>query len=108
MEHNHAHGHHCECSQEIKTENLAVLYNLYSRIDLQNLECLNESIENSGKSVFRPWDERLDREKVIHMFLYLDIDSKMLFPLSMLRVMQMKSCCLTFRRCNITTRRLSY
>ena len=66
MEHNHVHGDHCECSQEIKTENLAVLYNLYSKIDLQNLECLNESIENSGKNVFRPWDERLDRDKVFN------------------------------------------
>lgn len=69
MEHNHAHGHHCECGQETKIENLAVLYNLYSKIDMENLECLNETIENSGKSVFRPWDQRLDSTKVISSVL---------------------------------------
>ncbi|XP_046441137.1 PITH domain-containing protein 1-like [Daphnia pulex] len=75
MAHNHVHGHHCECSQETKTDDLAVLYNLYSRIDLHNLECLNESIENSGKSVFRPWDERLDSDR----FVESDADEELLF-----------------------------
>ena len=116
MEHNHVHGDHCECSQEIKTENLAVLYNLYSKIDLQNLECLNESIENSGKSVFRPWDERLDGDKVFNSLLlscshrfYYRFKICIFFPLSLSRVMLTKNCYLIFRRwCNITTRWFSY
>jgi hypothetical protein len=82
MAHNHVHGHHCECSQETKTDDLAVLYNLYSRIDLHNLECLNESIENSGKSVFRPWDERLDSDRVILTFSPIyKLSLKCCFPL---------------------------
>ena len=63
---------HCGCSQEVKTENLAVLYNLYSRIDKQNLECLNEVQENSGRDVFRPWDERLLKDHVSVMILTKD------------------------------------
>ncbi|XP_057377301.1 PITH domain-containing protein GA19395-like [Daphnia carinata] len=75
MEHNHLHGHHCECGQETKTENLAELYNLYSKIDMENLECLNEAVENSAKSVFRPWDQRLDSTK----FVESDADEELLF-----------------------------
>ena len=67
----HKHGDNCGCSQEIKTESMSVLYNLYSRIDLHNLECLNESRENSGKLVFRPWDQRLDRDKVRKRIFFL-------------------------------------
>ena len=61
----HKHSSNCGCSEETKIENLATLYNLYSKIDTFNLECLNEREENSGKTVFRPWDKRLDREKVM-------------------------------------------
>lgn len=61
----HKHGAHCGCSEEVKTDDFAVLYTLYSKIEMQNLECLNESIENSGKLVFRPWNERHEREKVL-------------------------------------------
>ena len=40
-------------------------WNLNSRIDLQNLQCLNEEVDGSCKKVFRSWDERLSREHVI-------------------------------------------
>ena len=60
----HKHGEGCGCSHESKTEDMAVLYNLYSKIEKDNLECLNESQEGSGKLVFRPWDERMLKDKV--------------------------------------------
>ena len=37
---------------------------LYQKIDTEKLQCLNEAEEGSGKKVFRPWDERLDKSKV--------------------------------------------
>lgn len=61
---NHKHGANCGCSNEVGVDSIGVLYNLYSRIDLENLECLNESKENSGKLCFRPWEQRNDKDKV--------------------------------------------
>ncbi len=39
-------------------------WNLNSRIDLENLQCLNEEVDGSCKKLFRSWDERLSREHV--------------------------------------------
>ena len=39
-------------------------YSLYKKIDIEKVQCLNESEEGAGKFVFKPWDERLDRTKV--------------------------------------------
>ena len=41
------------------------LNSLYQKIDTEKLECLNESEEGSGKTVFKAWDDRLDKTKVI-------------------------------------------
>ena len=62
---NHLHSSNCGCSSEISTDNLASLYNLYSKINKEAVECLNENVEDSGKEVFRPWDQRLLKDKVI-------------------------------------------
>ena len=37
---------------------------LYQKIDMERLECLNESEEGSGKTVFKAWDDRQDKTKV--------------------------------------------
>ncbi len=37
---------------------------LYKKIDVEKVQCLNESEEGTGKTVFKPWDERLNRAKV--------------------------------------------
>lgn len=65
-DHNHSHsGSCCHGSEDVEdASNLGVLYSLYSKIDLQNLTTLNESVENSGKKVFRSWDDRLSKEFV--------------------------------------------
>ena len=55
----HQHGRNCGCSHDVSTENIGNLYSLYTKIDKEQLECLNEIAENSGRLVFRPWDERL-------------------------------------------------
>lgn len=41
-----------------------IQYSLYTKINTNNLECLNESNEGSGKLVFKPWEDRLNRESV--------------------------------------------
>ena len=104
----HKHGEGCGCSHETKTENMAVLYNLYSKIEKENLECLNESQEGAGKLVFRPWDERLLKDKVclerfLHFYAHIYIQCviqliyQMYFSYSLWKVMLMRSYCSTFR-----------
>ena len=40
---------------------IKIFISLYQKIDLSNMECLNESEEGGGKRVFRPWQNRLDK-----------------------------------------------
>jgi len=43
---------------------MGVEYSLFTKIDKENLTCLNESEDGSGKEVFKPWEERLNFDKV--------------------------------------------
>ncbi|XP_043685872.1 PITH domain-containing protein GA19395 [Vespula pensylvanica] len=67
--------HHCCCGSIHNDAELGVQYNLYKKIDKDNVECLNEYEENSGVTVFKPWEERLDTSK----FVESDVDEELLF-----------------------------
>lgn len=56
------HGNHsCEGDHDHhETPERGVEYSLYTKIDKDNLECLNETEEGSGKNVFKPWEDRLN------------------------------------------------
>merc|ERR1712183_23119 len=76
--HGHSHGHegcggHGAAGKS--GEELGVAYSLYTKVDMERLECLNESEDNSCRHVFRPWDQRLSREK----FVISDADEELLF-----------------------------
>ena len=62
-----SHGHCCSAEHDHdhddSTDN-ASKYSLYLKIDTDRLECLNEEIPDSGKSVFKSWEDRLDVIKV--------------------------------------------
>lgn len=67
MSHGHSHGGggcRCAAEREEPPEQRGLAYGLYLRIDLERLQCLNESREGSGRGVFKPWEERSDRSKV--------------------------------------------
>ena len=49
----------CQCGNMHNEGELGLQYNLYQKIDLPNVECLNEAEEGSGVKVFKPWEERL-------------------------------------------------
>ena len=55
-------------------EESGVAYSLYQKIDMNQLTCLNEETDGSGKTVFKPWETRLDREK----FVLSDADEELL------------------------------
>ena len=61
---NHEHGANCGCNHEPNVEDMANVYHLYSKIVKDNVECLNESRDKAGVTVFRPWDERFLKDRV--------------------------------------------
>jgi len=65
----------CQCGGSHDERELGVQYNLYEKIDLQNVECLNELVEGSGVKVFKSWEERLDHTKYVES----DVDEELLF-----------------------------
>ncbi|XP_050400553.1 PITH domain-containing protein 1 [Patella vulgata] len=74
------HGHSHDCGKghshpPVSDAERAAEYSLYKKIDTFNVECLNESLDGSGKTVFKPWDQRLDKEK----FVESDVDEELLF-----------------------------
>nr|CAD7196894.1 unnamed protein product [Timema douglasi]CAD7571577.1 unnamed protein product [Timema californicum] len=76
----HQHGRGCEGDENHDdSPEMGVEYSLYSKIDLENMECLNEKIENSGKDVFKAWEDRLNFEKVIPTLVESDVDEELLF-----------------------------
>ncbi|CAH0556744.1 unnamed protein product [Brassicogethes aeneus] len=64
-DHNHQHDN----------PEMGIEYSLYSKINTENLECLNEAVEGSGKTVFKPWEDRLNFE----VFVESDADQELLF-----------------------------
>ncbi|KAK3912158.1 PITH domain-containing protein GA19395 [Frankliniella fusca] len=70
-------GHSCEHQHHdhpVGPES-GIEYSLYTKIDTDNLECLNEHIEGAGKSVFKPWEDRLKKDKYVDS----DADEELLF-----------------------------
>uniref|UniRef100_A0A023GG31 Putative thioredoxin-like protein n=1 Tax=Amblyomma triste TaxID=251400 RepID=A0A023GG31_AMBTT len=66
---------------------MGVQYSLYSKIDLDNVQCLNEVKEGSGKSVFKPWEQRMDRDKYVDS----DADEELLFNIPFTGNVKLKS-----------------
>lgn len=59
------HGRCCDGDHQHRdTPEMGVEYGLYAKINKENLECFNESVEGSGKSIFKPWEERLNFDTV--------------------------------------------
>ncbi|XP_014791434.1 PITH domain-containing protein CG6153 [Octopus bimaculoides] len=87
--HGHGHGH---CCHEHKStgqadEDSANAFNLYLKIDTDRIVCLNEAVEDSGKHVFKPWNERLSKEKYVDS----DVDEELLFNIPFTGHVKLKS-----------------
>uniref|UniRef100_A0A182N8S5 PITH domain-containing protein n=1 Tax=Anopheles dirus TaxID=7168 RepID=A0A182N8S5_9DIPT len=77
MPHGHSHGGGCE-HEALGIDNeleIGIHYSLFEKIDMNNVECLNEEQEGSGKTVFKPYNERLTHDK----FVTSDADEELLF-----------------------------
>lgn len=76
MPHSHDHG---SCEHEangIDPLEMGLQYSLFQKIDLLNLEVLNEAEEDSGKKVFKPYEKRLDFDSGL---VESDADQELLF-----------------------------
>lgn len=74
MPHSHDHGCAHEASNIDHSPEMGIEYSLYQKIDMENLEVLNEETEGSGKTVFKPYEERLDFSR----FVTSDADEELL------------------------------
>jgi len=73
MAHN-GHGHggpnqggHCACEHDhsdMSDAERGMMYSLYQKIDTANVQCLNEAVDGSAKTIFKPWEERFDKTHV--------------------------------------------
>lgn len=61
-QHDSSCGAGCDHGQAgLDGEEMGVAYSLFQRIDMNKLTCLNETVDNSGRLVFKPWEARLDK-----------------------------------------------
>lgn len=75
------HGHSHDqggCSggdhDHVREDERGSTYSLYLKIDTNRVQCLNEAEDGSAKHIFKPWDQRLDKEK----FVESDSDEELL------------------------------
>lgn len=54
---------------------MGIEYSLYTKIDKENLTCLNERIDGTAKSIFKPWETRLNFDTLVES----DVDEELLF-----------------------------
>ena len=52
-----------------------MLCSLYQKINTDGVMCWNEAEEGSGKMVFKAWEDRMDRDKMVES----DVDPELLF-----------------------------
>ena len=76
MPHGHGHSHGgggCDHGKAGQVgEEFGLQYSLYQKIDIENVSCLNEEIDDSGKTVFKPWEDRKNRDKVSDSFANIE------------------------------------
>lgn len=71
MPHDHHHEGGCahESTDSDYLKEIGIQYSLYTKIDMNNLECLNETTDGSAKFIFKPYEERLNFDKVFTGFI---------------------------------------
>ncbi|VEN39042.1 unnamed protein product [Callosobruchus maculatus] len=74
------HGHGKCCGDQAAAHShdegeQGIQYSLYAKINKEDLECLNETTEGSGKLVFKPWEDRLNFDTYVES----DVDEELLF-----------------------------
>lgn len=69
-DHDHEHSGCCNHGDDLGDS-----YSLYQKIDIANVDCLNETVDGSGCKVFKAWSERLNTD----VFVESDCDAELIF-----------------------------
>ena len=77
---------HATCDHQPSSED-SLSCSLYSRIDLESVQCLNEEIDGSCKKIFRPWDDRLNKSYTVKS----DVDQDLLINIPFNGSVKLKS-----------------
>ncbi|ORZ19241.1 DUF1000-domain-containing protein [Lobosporangium transversale] len=86
--HGHGHGHHDHDHDHDELPDSGLVHeSLYQKIDHDNVTCLNEAEPNSGKSVLKPWHEKMDDTK----FVESDADEQLIFRIPFTGLVKLKS-----------------
>ncbi|KAI1300106.1 hypothetical protein EDD11_006304 [Mortierella claussenii] len=86
--HGHGHGHHDHDHDHDESPDSGLVHeSLYQRIDHDNVTCLNEAEPNSGRSVLKPWHEKLDDTK----FVESDADEQLIIRIPFTGLVKLKS-----------------
>ncbi|KAL0077001.1 galactose-binding domain-like protein [Phycomyces blakesleeanus] len=85
----HCHDEHCDHDHG-DLPDAGDQFNLYSRIDHDNVCCLNESEPNSGKKIIKPWNERMDNTN----WLESDADEELIVHVPFTGTVKLRSICL--------------
>ncbi|KAF9379437.1 PITH domain-containing protein 1 [Podila verticillata] len=85
--HGHGHGHDHDHDHDELPDSDLVHESLYQKIDHDNVTCLNESESNAGKSVLKPWHERMDDTK----FVESDADEQLIMRIPFTGMVKLKS-----------------
>ncbi|KAH7030417.1 galactose-binding domain-like protein [Linnemannia elongata] len=86
--HSHGHGHDDHDHDHDESPDSGLVHeSLYQRIDHDNVTCLNEAEPNSGRSVLKPWHEKMDDTK----FVESDADEQLIFRIPFTGLVKLKS-----------------
>ena len=83
---NHVHGPNCGCAEYFNAEQAN---DLYGAIDVDKVRCLNEEVANSGKKVFKEFDNRFDKTATVAS----DCDGELLFIVPFTSQVKIRSVC---------------
>ncbi|KAI9319097.1 galactose-binding domain-like protein [Dichotomocladium elegans] len=85
----HCHDEHCDHDHG-DLPGSGDQFLLYSRIDRDNVRCLNEAERDMGKDVIKPWNERMDNVK----FLESDADEQLIVFVPFTGSVKLRSICI--------------
>ncbi|OMJ24693.1 PITH domain-containing protein, partial [Smittium culicis] len=87
--HAHSHGNDCDSGHHDHEHDLdpALKDSLYSKIDIDNVVCLNEKDFGTGKLIFKPFNLRLDTSK----FVESDCEEEILLHVPFTGMVKLKS-----------------
>ncbi|KAG0042431.1 hypothetical protein BGZ83_000463 [Gryganskiella cystojenkinii] len=86
--HHHGHGHDDHDHDHDESPDSGLVHeSLHQRIDHDNVVCLNESEPGQGRSILKPWHEKMDDTKILES----DADEQLILRIPFTGMVKLKS-----------------